>query len=69
MSLLRRSRYKLVLLCILFAASPRNDGATIGRLGLAGAFVCCFVVGGVAFEAVRLHGRAGEHRHCEAGSG
>ena len=55
----------MCLVRFLCAASPRNDGATIGRLGLAGAFDCCFVVGGVAFEAVRLYGRAGEHSHCE----
>ena len=30
------------------------------------AYDCGFVVGGAAFEAVRLHGRAGQHSHCEA---
>jgi hypothetical protein len=35
MSLLRQSRTKLVLLFYFSSASPRNDGATIGVLGLA----------------------------------
>ena len=35
-SLLRRSRTKLVLLFYISSASPRNDGAPIGVLGLAG---------------------------------
>ena len=35
MTLLRRSRIKLVLLFYFSSASPRNDGATIGGLGLA----------------------------------
>ena len=55
-----------MLLFYFLSASPRNDGATIGRLGLAGAFDWSFVVGAVAFEAVRLHGRPGENSHCEA---
>jgi hypothetical protein len=62
----KQSRIKLVLLSILFAASPRNDVASDGGIVVGTvACDCGYVVGGVVFEAVRMHGRPGEHRHCE----
>ena len=54
-SLLRRSRDKLVLLFHFSSASPRNDGAPIVVLLLAGA----------SFEAARKYDGRGAHRHCE----
>ena len=45
--LLRRSRHELVLLSILFAASPRNDVAYDWRFGFGGCYDWRFGFGGV----------------------
>ena len=56
MSLPRRSRYKLVLLSLLYAASPRKDVASDWKSRFGGvASDGCFAFGPVAFEAARCY--------------
>jgi len=55
MGLPRRSRYKLVQLCLLREALPRKNAAFDGKSRF----------GGVAFETDRCYNLQGVHRYCE----
>ncbi len=55
-----------MLLFYFSSTSPRNDGASIGVLGLVGPPIGVLALARASFEAARKYDGRGEHRHCEA---